>query len=40
MAGMIFVRTTDLERINRFYTGEVGMSEWLSQEGIRILSQD
>lgn len=37
MAGIVFVRTTDLSRIVGFYRETVGMREWLSQPGISIL---
>ena len=40
MAGIIFLDTTDLERITRFYLDEVGMRRWLSQPGIEILAHD
>lgn len=37
MAGIVFVRTTDLDRIVTFYRTVVGMDEWLAQPGIAIL---
>ena len=40
MAGIAFVRTSDLDRIVTFYREVVGMAEWLAQPDIRILSHD
>ena len=37
MAGLIFLRTNELEMIVEFYK-ELGMSSWIQQEGIEILS--
>jgi catechol 2,3-dioxygenase-like lactoylglutathione lyase family enzyme len=37
MAGIVFVRTTDLDRIVRFYIDEIGMTRWLDQTDISIL---
>lgn len=38
MAGIVFLRTTDLARIRAFYTNEIGMEPWVSQPDIDILS--
>jgi catechol 2,3-dioxygenase-like lactoylglutathione lyase family enzyme len=40
MAGIVFVRTTNLQRIVAFYTERIGMKRWLSQPSIEILSHD
>jgi catechol 2,3-dioxygenase-like lactoylglutathione lyase family enzyme len=40
MGGIVFVRTTELEKIRRFYTETVGMELWLEQPGIAILKFD
>ncbi len=40
MAGIVFLRTSELERIVRFYTEEIGMELWLEQPGIRILRHE
>ena len=40
MAGIVFLRTTDLARITHFYTETVGMESWLSQPGIEILRHE
>lgn len=37
MAGIVFLRTTDLASMRRFYTDVVGMEPWVSQPGIEIL---
>lgn len=38
MAGIVFLRTTDLARIRSFYRHEIGMEPWVSQPDIDILS--
>jgi catechol 2,3-dioxygenase-like lactoylglutathione lyase family enzyme len=40
MAGIVFVRTTDLDRIVSFYTSRLGMVRWVSQPHIEILSHE
>ena len=40
MAGIVFIRTTNLLRIREFYTGHVGMTAWLEQTGITILAHE
>ena len=40
MAGIVFIRTRDLERITEFYCARVGMSVWLEQPDIRILRHE
>lgn len=40
MAGIVFVRTIDLDRIVAFYKEQLGMDLWLSQPGIEILSHE
>ncbi len=40
MAGIVFLKTRDLERIVAFYTEEVGMRRWLEQPEITILRHD
>ncbi len=40
MAGIVFIRTTQLIEIRRFYMDRVGMSEWLTQTGIAILRHE
>ena len=40
MAGIVFLKTTDLARTLAFYTGLVGMSVWLEQPEITILRHD
>jgi catechol 2,3-dioxygenase-like lactoylglutathione lyase family enzyme len=40
MAGIVFIRTTDLERLRSFYVDQVGMEPWLEQPGIAILSHE
>ncbi|MBD3161306.1 MAG: VOC family protein, partial [Candidatus Eisenbacteria bacterium] len=37
MSGIIFHKTTDLDRIRRFYTDEIGMEVWLEQAECVIL---
>jgi catechol 2,3-dioxygenase-like lactoylglutathione lyase family enzyme len=37
MAGIVFVRTPDLDRIVAFYREIVGMDDWISQPDIQIL---
>ena len=37
MSGIIFFRTTDIEKVRRFYIDEVGMALWLDQGGCVIL---
>lgn len=37
MAGIVFLRTTQLERMRAFYTERIGMSVWLEQPDIAIL---
>lgn len=34
--GIVFLRTTQLEKIDSFYVGEVGCELWLDQGGCRI----
>jgi nitroreductase len=36
MSGLIFFRTTKLEKISKFYLEEVGMSLWLDQGSCRV----
>lgn len=38
MAGIVFLRTPDLDRIVGFYAERLGMQRWLSQPNIEILS--
>lgn len=40
MAGIVFVRTTDLERVTAFYLEELGMNRWVSQPDIEILRHE
>ena len=40
MAGIIFIRTVNLQKIRSFYTETVGMKIWLEQPGIVILSHE
>ena len=40
MAGIVFLRTRELQRITRFYTERMRMQPWLSQNGIEILHHD
>ncbi|MBE0431821.1 MAG: VOC family protein, partial [Dehalococcoidia bacterium] len=40
MAGIIFLKTKDLQRIREFYTGTVGMTVWLEQPDITILRHE
>jgi len=40
MAGIIFLKTEDLDRILEFYTGTVGMTIWLEQPDITILRHE
>ena len=40
MAGIVFLRTTDLARIRDFYVDEVGMEPWVAQPDIDILRHD
>lgn len=40
MAGIVFLRTNDLDRIIKFYSERLGMSSWLSQPDIEILSHE
>lgn len=40
MAGIVFLKTENLERILSFYTGPVGMKVWLEQPGISILRHE
>jgi catechol 2,3-dioxygenase-like lactoylglutathione lyase family enzyme len=40
MAGIVFLGTTDLDRIKDFYVERVGMDHWLAQEGIAILRHE
>ncbi len=40
MAGIVFLRTSDLERIVHFYTTRVGMRLWIEQPLIRILRHE
>jgi catechol 2,3-dioxygenase-like lactoylglutathione lyase family enzyme len=37
MAGVVFLRTREFERVVAFYRGRVGMTVWLEQPGIAIL---
>jgi catechol 2,3-dioxygenase-like lactoylglutathione lyase family enzyme len=37
MAGIVFLRTGQLEQIRAFYVDVIGMKPWLSQPGIEIL---
>lgn len=39
MAGIVFVRTEQLETITEFYLERVGMKRWLHQSGIEILAK-
>jgi nitroreductase len=38
MSGIVFFATRELERVRRFYTGEIGMREWLDQGDCLVLS--
>ncbi len=38
MSGIVFFATNELEKLRRFYTGEIGMGEWLDQGDCLILS--
>jgi catechol 2,3-dioxygenase-like lactoylglutathione lyase family enzyme len=40
MAGIVFLKTENLERIGRFYTGRIGMHVWLEQPEITILRHE
>jgi catechol 2,3-dioxygenase-like lactoylglutathione lyase family enzyme len=40
MAGIVFIRTADLQRLRSFYVDRVGMAPWLEQPGIAILSHE
>lgn len=40
MAGIVFVKTTKLEEIVKFYTEEIGCTKWLSQPNIEILRHE
>lgn len=40
MAGIVFVRTTDLAQIGAFYMERIGMRRWVSQTGIEILQHE
>lgn len=40
MAGIVFVKTTILEKIVKFYTEEIGCTKWLSQPNIEILRHE
>jgi nitroreductase len=37
MAGIVFLKTCELDKTRRFYAEEVGMTLWLEQPGIAIL---
>jgi len=37
MAGIVFLKTKQLEQVRRFYEDRVGMTVWLEQPGIAIL---
>ncbi|HNR00513.1 MAG TPA: hypothetical protein PKN52_10945 [Trueperaceae bacterium] len=37
MAGIVFLKTAQLERVRAFYTEQVGMTVWLEQPDIVIL---
>ena len=37
MAGIVFLRTREFERVVAFYRERVGMTVWLEQPGIAIL---
>ena len=38
MAGIVFVRTSNLQPLVKFYTEKLGMKPWLSQPGVEMLS--
>lgn len=40
MAGIIFLKTKDLETIRDFYTSKIGMKIWLEQSDCIILKHD
>ena len=40
MAGIVFLRTENLEKITDFYINVIGMKKWLEQPGVMILQHD
>lgn len=40
MAGLVFVKTKELDKIVKFYTETIGCTKWVSQPDIEILKHD